>query len=85
MAWQDTRDGEGGDMFAGVTGNFVVHLFDHNGDKRGDTTCGRQRRTLHCRACRAPRFFIVRLLNRRGQGGGHQRRRREVEGEEDTP
>ena len=44
MTRRDARDGEGGDLFAGVTGTFVVHLFDCDGDKRGDTASGGQRR-----------------------------------------
>ena len=35
---------EGGDPFASATGTFVVHLFDREGGKHGDTMSGGQRR-----------------------------------------
>ena len=44
MAWWDTVDMGGGDPFDRATGTFVVHLFDRDGDKHGDTTSGGHRR-----------------------------------------
>ena len=44
MACWDTEDVGGGDPFARATGTFVIHLFDRDDDKRGDTTRGGQRR-----------------------------------------
>ena len=44
MAWWDTRDWEGGDLFAGATGTFIVHLFDCDGNEHGDTTSDGHRR-----------------------------------------
>jgi hypothetical protein len=38
MDRREAGDGEGGDSFAGTTGTFVVHHFDHNGGERGNTT-----------------------------------------------
>ena len=34
MAWRDTRYCEGGDQFAGATGTFIFHLFDHDTKER---------------------------------------------------
>ena len=42
MACWDTEDVGGGDPFARATGTFVIHLFDRDGDKHGDTTSGGQ-------------------------------------------
>ena len=38
MARQDAGDGEGGNPFANATETFVLHLFDRDGDDRGNTT-----------------------------------------------
>ena len=38
MAWWDARDGEGRNPFASVTGTFVIHLFDHDGDNYSNMT-----------------------------------------------
>ena len=57
----DAGDGEGGDPFAGATGSVVVPLFEHDGNTRGGTTRGGQRRALNFRVCCAPLFFIVHL------------------------
>ena len=37
MTRWDTGDGEDGDLFAMVAGTFIIHLFDCDGDKRGNT------------------------------------------------
>ena len=38
MTWQDTGDGDGRDPFADVTGIFVIHRVDRDGDKRSNMT-----------------------------------------------
>ena len=36
MAQQEAGDGEGGDLVAGTPGTFVIHLFDRDGNERGN-------------------------------------------------
>ena len=38
MAWRDSRDGERRDPSDGVTGTFVIHLFDNDDDKCSNIT-----------------------------------------------
>ena len=38
MAWWDAVDGEGRDPFTSLTGTFVIHLIDHDGNKHSNMT-----------------------------------------------
>ena len=66
-AWRDAGDWEceGGDLFAGATSTFVIHLFNRDGDKHGSTTSGGQRGEEGKR--RQPRSVTEASVNRLGR------------------